>query len=45
MAKSVMDQIINNGKVSRGYMGVTLGRLTPDLAEQFGLKQDTMARW
>jgi serine protease Do len=37
LAKSVMDQIMKNGKVSRGYMGVTLQNLTPDLAQQFGL--------
>lgn len=39
MAKSVMDQIMKNGKVSRGYMGVTLETLTPDLAQQFGVKE------
>ena len=38
MAKSVMDQIMKNGKVSRGYMGVSLQTITPDLATQFGLK-------
>lgn len=38
LARNVMDQLIKNGKVSRGYMGVTLGPLTPDLAQQFGLK-------
>jgi Do/DeqQ family serine protease len=38
LAKSVMDQIMKTGKVSRGYMGVTLQPLTTDLAQQFGLK-------
>jgi serine protease Do len=38
MAKQVMDQIMKSGKVSRGYMGVTLGNLTPDLAKAFGAK-------
>ena len=38
LAKSVADQIMKNGKVSRGYMGVSLQELTPDLATQFGLK-------
>ncbi len=38
MAKQVMDQIMKNGKVSRGYIGVTLGSLTPDLAKAFGAK-------
>lgn len=37
MAKQVMDQLIKNGKVSRGYIGVMLQDLTPDLAKQFGL--------
>jgi serine protease Do len=39
MAKQVMDQIIKGGKVSRGYMGVTLQSVTPELAQQFGLKE------
>lgn len=39
MAKPVMDQIMKTGKVSRGYMGVTLQPITPDLAQQFGLKE------
>jgi serine protease Do len=38
LAKSVMDQIISSGKVSRGYMGVSLERLDPALAEKLGLK-------
>jgi Do/DeqQ family serine protease len=38
LAKQVMDQIIKTGKVSRGYMGVSLQELTPDLAQSFGLK-------
>ena len=40
MAKQVMDQIMKSGKVSRGYMGVTLGVLTPDLAKAFGAKNN-----
>ena len=38
LAKNVMDQIIKSGKVSRGYIGVRLQSLTPDLAQQFGMK-------
>ncbi len=38
LARNVMDQIIKSGKVSRGYIGVTLQSLSPDLAQQFGLK-------
>jgi len=37
LARSVMDQIVKSGKVSRGYMGVTLGALTLDLAQKFGV--------
>ena len=40
MAKQVMDQIEKSGKVSRGYMGALLGPLTPEMAQQFGLKSD-----
>ena len=39
MAKQVMDQIMKTGKVSRGYMGVTLGPLNPDLAKAFNVKE------
>jgi serine protease Do len=39
MAKQVMDQIMKTGKVSRGYMGVTLGKLDPDLAKAFNVKE------
>jgi S1-C subfamily serine protease len=39
MAKQVMDQIVKTGKVSRGYMGVSLQSVTPELAQQFGLKE------
>jgi serine protease Do len=38
MARSVMDQIIKTGKVSRGYMGVTLAPLSAELADKLGLK-------
>jgi serine protease Do len=39
LAHQVMDQIEKSGKVSRGYMGVTLQSVTPELAPQFNLKQ------
>ncbi len=38
LARNVMDQIIKSGKVTRGYIGVTLQGLSPELAQQFGLK-------
>ena len=39
LAKSVMEQIEKNGKVSRGYMGVELGQVTADEAPLLGLKE------
>jgi serine protease Do len=38
MAKQVVDQIMKTGKVTRGYMGVTLQNIDPALASQFGVK-------
>ena len=38
MAKAIYEQLISEGKVVRGYMGVTLQELTPELAENFGLE-------
>jgi serine protease Do len=35
MAKYVMDQILKNGKVRRGYIGVLIQEVTPDLAKSF----------
>jgi serine protease Do len=40
MARQVLDQLVKNGKVSRGYMGVSLQGMSPELASQFGLKSD-----
>jgi serine protease Do len=38
MAKQVADQLMKSGKVSRGYMGATLGPIPPDAAPLLGLK-------
>jgi serine protease Do len=38
MAKVVYQQLISEGKVVRGYLGISLQDLTPELAENFGLK-------
>jgi len=38
MAVRVVDQLIRNGKVIRGWMGVSVQDLTPDLAKSFGLQ-------
>jgi serine protease Do len=39
LARSVMLQLVVDGKVSRGYLGVNLQALTPELAEAFKLKE------
>jgi serine protease Do len=38
MAKVVMDSLIHKGKVVRGWLGVSIQTLTPELATQFNLK-------
>lgn len=37
MAKYVMEQILKHGKVVRGYIGVGIQELTPDLAKAFNV--------
>ncbi|HTH39503.1 MAG TPA: Do family serine endopeptidase [Rhodocyclaceae bacterium] len=37
LAKSVLDQIIKNGAVTRGWIGVEIQEITPELAESFRL--------
>jgi len=39
MAHQVMDQIVSHGKVVRGYLGVHIQDVTPDIARAFGLNQ------
>lgn len=39
MARHVMDQIVAHGKVIRGYLGVTIQNVDPDMAKAFGLNQ------
>jgi serine protease DegQ len=36
-ARSIMEQIIQNGTVTRGWIGVEAQEITPELAESFGL--------
>ncbi|MEW6165298.1 MAG: Do family serine endopeptidase [Pseudomonadota bacterium] len=38
LAKSVMEQIIRTGTVTRGWIGVEVQDLTPELAESFGVE-------
>lgn len=39
MARLVMDQLIQEGKVTRGWLGVSIQELTPELSRKFGLKR------
>jgi serine protease Do len=39
MARNVMQQIVDHGKVIRGHLGVMIQAVDPDLAKQFGLSQ------
>jgi len=43
MAKRVMDQLIGGGKVVRGYLGVQIGEVTPELARKFKVQPGTGA--
>jgi serine protease Do len=43
MAKTVMDSIIKHGKVIRGYLGVSIQNLTPELAKSLGIKETSGA--
>jgi serine protease Do len=37
MAKNVMDQIMKNGKITRGKLGIYPQELTPEMAKAFGI--------
>jgi serine protease Do len=38
LAKSIADQLLKNGRVGRGYLGISSGMLTPELARSLGLE-------
>jgi serine protease Do len=38
MARAIKDQLIQTGSVIRGYLGIIIQDLTPDLAKSFGLE-------
>ncbi|MEE9172816.1 MAG: DegQ family serine endoprotease [candidate division NC10 bacterium] len=38
LAKDIMGQLIKEGRVTRGWLGVVIQPLTPELARQFGVK-------
>jgi serine protease Do/serine protease DegQ len=39
MARAVMDHLIEHGEVRRGYVGIEVQSLTPDLARAFGIER------
>jgi serine protease Do len=39
MAKGIIDQLKSKGEVTRGWLGVGIQDLTPELAEYYGLKE------
>jgi serine protease Do len=43
MARSVMDQLVRNGKVRRGKLGITVRDVDPDVAKHFGYSGSTGA--
>jgi serine protease Do len=43
MANLVMNQLEQKGKVTRGWLGVTIQELTPELSQKFGLNSSTGA--
>jgi len=43
LARQVMDQILKNGKVTRGYLGIVPQDVTPEIAKAFGASEPTGA--
>ncbi|MSR24517.1 MAG: DegQ family serine endoprotease [Nitrospiraceae bacterium] len=39
LARSIMEQLVKHGKVVRGWLGVSIQDLSPELASQFGLAE------
>ncbi len=39
MAQSIMGQLVQTGKVVRGWLGVSIQELTPELSSQFGITE------
>ncbi|MFY9329415.1 MAG: Do family serine endopeptidase [Georgfuchsia sp.] len=37
LARNILDQIIKNGAVTRGWIGVEMQEITPEIAESFGI--------
>jgi serine protease Do len=43
LAKSIVAQLKDKGKVTRGWLGVSIQSITPELAKSFGLKEPSGA--
>jgi Do/DeqQ family serine protease len=41
MAREIMTQLIAKGRVVRGWLGIVIQELTPELAEGFGVKKES----
>jgi serine protease Do len=41
MARYVMDRLISSGRVARGYLGINIQPLTPELAKEFNLPDES----
>ena len=39
LAKEILPELIKTGKVTRGWLGVTIQRVTPDIAESLGIEK------
>jgi serine protease Do len=39
MARSIMQSLIEHGKVIRGWLGISIQEVTPDLAKEFGIPE------
>ena len=44
VAKEILPQLRDKGKVVRGWMGVTIGPMSEDLAATYGLERGARAR-
>jgi serine protease Do len=40
LAKDVLEELIQHGKVTRGYLGIYMQDITPPLAREFGIKDE-----
>lgn len=40
LAKQILPELIKTGKVTRGWLGVSIQRVTPDIAKALGLEKD-----